>query len=253
MTKKQKAQLILQLLTELYPEPKAELNASNDYEFLFAVIMSAQTTDKQVNKLTDRLFVKYPTLEAFATANLEELAVDMASIGLYRQKAKNLILTAVILINEYEGKVPNSLEAISALHGAGKKTANVVTGDWFGNNQGIAVDTHVMRLANNFGLTKHSEPLKIEEDLKQLFPQDQWSMMSLRLILYGRYHYPARSINHTGPLSHLVSKENNLSKTKKTQKKLSRPFPKLTKSTIKSQKNQSQLSDLGFPKLSPEN
>jgi endonuclease III len=239
MTKKQKAQLILQLLTELYPEPKAELNASNDYEFLFAVIMSAQTTDKQVNKLTDRLFVKYPTLEAFATANLEELAVDMASIGLYRQKAKNLILTAVILINEYEGKVPNSLEAISALHGAG--------------NQGIAVDTHVMRLANNFGLTKHSEPLKIEEDLKQLFPQDQWSMMSLRLILYGRYHYPARSINHTGPLSHLVSKENNLSKTKKTQKKLSRPFPKLTKSTIKSQKNQSQLSDLGFPKLSPEN
>ncbi len=212
MTKKQKAKLIIEILTQLFPDPKPELNATKDYEFLFAVIMSAQTTDKQVNKLTDKLFLKYPTLESFANANLEELSINMSSIGLYKQKAKNIILSANILIQQHEGKVPNSLIDISNLHGAGKKTANVVTGDWFGNNQGIAVDTHVIRLSNNLGLTKNKEPLKIEEDLKKLFPQQQWSKMSLRLILYGRYYYPARKINHEGPLSHLVTNENKIIK-----------------------------------------
>jgi endonuclease III len=230
MTKKQKAKLILELLTELYPDPQPELNASTDYEFLFAVIMSAQTTDKQVNKLTDRLYLKYPSLEAFANADIVQLATDMASIGLYKQKAKNIILTSNILINQYDGKVPNSLEAISSLHGAGKKTANVVTGDWFDNPQGIAVDTHVTRLANNFGLTKHNDPLKIEEDLKKLFPTPEWSKISLRIILYGRYYYPARSINHNGPLSHLVSKENDNTKNKKSK---SKKIPKKPKKILK--------------------
>lgn len=217
MTKKQRVLSIFNILKELYPDPKAELNASSDYEFLFAVIMSAQTTDKQVNKLTDTLFIKYPTLESFADAEIEQLALDMNSIGLYRAKAKNLISTANTLILKFNSQVPNSIEDISSLDGAGRKTANVVTGDWFKNNQGIAVDTHVMRLCKNFGLSKHIDPLKIEQDLMKLFPKAHWSMMSLRLILYGRYYFPAHLYEHDGPLSEYVVRQ-NLEKRRKVIK-----------------------------------
>ncbi|MGL4759719.1 MAG: endonuclease III [Patescibacteria group bacterium] len=218
MTKKQKARLILEILTSLYPDPKAELNASSDYEFLFAVIMSAQTTDKQVNKLTEKLFLKYNSLESFIKTEIEDLANDMRSIGLYKSKANNIHQTAKILINEHNSVVPNDLDSLIKLPGVGKKTANVVLGDWYNNNVGIAVDTHVTRLANNLGLTKSRNPLKIEEDLKKLFPKDQWAKMSLRLILYGRYFYPAHLYEHEGPLSKLVVNLNYSKKNKSIKK-----------------------------------
>ncbi len=209
MTKKERANIMLTILSELYPDPQAELNYTHDYEFLFAVIMSAQTTDKQINKLTDKLFIKYPSLISFADADIDELIIDMNSIGLYRAKAKNLKAAARILIDNFDSKVPNSVAAIMTIPGAAKKTANVVTGDYFKMNEGIAVDTHVIRLSQNFGLTKHKDSLKIEEDLKKLFPKLHWGKMSLRIILYGRYYYPARSTNHDGPLSHLVILDND--------------------------------------------
>lgn len=208
MNRKQRAKEILTILTELYPNPLPELDYTHDYEFLFAVIMSAQTTDKQINKLTSTLFIKYPTLESFAQADLEQLMIDMSSIGLYRAKAKNLIAASKMLIESFDSKVPSTLEEIMLIPGAARKTANVVIADLFNQNVGIAVDTHVIRLSNNFGLTKHQDPIKIESDLKKLFPKSHWGKMSLRIILYGRYYYPARSKEHDGPLSHLVVKEN---------------------------------------------
>ena len=218
MTKKERASIILEVLTELYPEPKAELNYTHDYEFLLAVIMSAQTTDIQINKLTDKLFIKYPTLQSFMDADLDELTKDMNSIGLYRAKAKNLKAAAKILIEQFDSKVPNSVELIMTIPGAAKKTANVVTGDYFNMNEGIAVDTHVIRLSQNFGLTKHKDAIKIEEDLKKLFPKNHWGKMSLRIILYGRYYYPARSVNHEGPLNHIVVLDNDKLGPKKSKK-----------------------------------
>jgi endonuclease III len=208
MTKNNRAKAILQVLQELYPEPKAELNYTHDYEFLFAVIMSAQTTDKQVNKLTDKLYLKYQSLDSFANSDLDQLILDMSSIGLFRAKAKNIKAAAKMLIDEFGSKVPDTIEEIIKIPGAARKTANVVTGDYFKKNYGIAVDTHVIRLSNNFGLTKHQDPLKIEQDLKKLFPKSQWANMSLRLILYGRYYYPAHKNNHEGPLSDLVVNDN---------------------------------------------
>jgi endonuclease III len=188
---KKRASQIMNLLILMYEKPISELYANSDYEFLFAVIMSAQTTDLQVNKLTKILYNKYTSLSSFALAPEDELIKDMSKIGLYRTKAKNIQATAKILIEKWNGKVPNSLEEISKLPGAGKKTANVVTGDYFKNNQGIAVDTHVIRLANRLGLSKEKTPEKIEENLKKLFPKKEWANMSLRLILYGRYYFRA--------------------------------------------------------------
>jgi endonuclease III len=218
MTKKQRASIILEVLSKLYPNPQAELNYTHDYEFLFAVIMSAQTTDIQINKLTDKLFIKYPTLQSFADANLEELTQDMNSIGLYRAKAKNLKAAANLIIEKYNSTVPNSIEEIMTIPGAARKTANVVTGDYFNMNEGIAVDTHVIRLSQNFGLTKNTDAIKIENDLKKLFPKNQWGKMSLRIILYGRYYYPARKSNHEGPLNHIVIKDNDKLGPKKSKK-----------------------------------
>jgi endonuclease III len=209
MTKKERASIMFEVLKELYPQPKAELNYTHDYEFLFAVIMSAQTTDIQINKLTDKLFIKYPSLQSFADANIEELTTDMNSIGLYRAKAKNLKAAANLIIDKYNSQVPNSVDEIMTIPGAARKTANVVTGDYFNMNEGIAVDTHVIRLSQNFGLTKHKDANKIEQDLKKLFPKSEWGKMSLRIILYGRYYYPARSNNHDGPLGHIVVLDND--------------------------------------------
>jgi endonuclease III len=219
MTKIQRSKEILSILTELYPNPLPDLDYTHDYEFLFAVIMSAQTTDKQINKLTSTLFVKYPNLESFANADLDILIKDMSSIGLYRAKAKNLVAAAKMLIQDFDSKVPSTIEEITLIPGAARKTANVVIADLFNQNVGIAVDTHVIRLSNNFGLTKHQDPIKIESDLKKLFPKSHWGKMSLRIILYGRYYYPARSINHEGPLSHLVVKDNQKTSSKKTKLK----------------------------------
>jgi endonuclease III len=201
MTKKQKASIINLILKDLFPDPKCELSYTKDYELLFAVIMSAQTTDKQVNIVTNTLFEKYKTLDDYAKSTQEQLSKDISKIGLYNAKAKNLIKTAQLLITKHNSKVPNDFEAIQTFAGAGRKTANVVGWELFGENYGIAVDTHVARMAFRLGLTKNTDPVKIEQDLIKLLPRDQWGNFGHRLILYGRYNWPARQITHQGVLN----------------------------------------------------
>lgn len=204
MTKKHKVREILAILDMLYPESKTELIYEKDYELLFAVIMSAQTTDKQVNKVTSKLFQKYTSLEDFASADVSVLTQDISSIGLYRAKAKNIIASAKRLVDVYNSKVPNTMQDLTTLPGAARKTANVVLNELYGIHEGIAVDTHVARLSQKLGLTKNTDPKKIEQDLMKIVPRDRWGDFSHKLILYGRYHWTARDKEHTGPLSHLI-------------------------------------------------
>lgn len=181
---------IYAILCAVFPNPKIELNYTQEFEFLFAIIMSAQTTDIQVNKLTSFLFKKYTSLDDYINVPYSELVKDMSSIGLYRAKAMYLKKVADILTNKYNSSVPYDMELLQSLPGVGRKTANVFMSRH--NPQGIAVDTHVIRIARLLGLTSHTNPLKIEQDLMALLPQDQWGNLSIRLILYGRNYSPAR-------------------------------------------------------------
>lgn len=203
MKKQERARLINEHLKLVFPEPKCELNYTKPYELLFAVIMSAQTTDKQVNKVTEKLFEKYTKLEDFAEADLEELMQDISSIGLYRGKAKNIQKTATMLIENYNGDIPRTVKEITAFPGAARKTANVVLWELYRLAEGIAVDTHVKRLSKQLKLTKHDDVKKIEQDLMKLFPQEEWGDVSHRLILYGRYYWPARK-EDSGKLSKIA-------------------------------------------------
>jgi endonuclease-3 len=206
MELKEKAKKIIEILKKEYPTAHTELtyHKSRPYEFLFAVIMSAQTTDKQVNKVTDVLFEKYTSLEDYVKADPAEFAKDISSIGLYKGKAKNIQATAKILLEKYDGKVPATIEEIIELPGAARKTANVVTHELFGKNYGIAVDTHVRRLSQALGLSKNDDVKKIEKDLMAIIPQEEWGDFSRRLILYGRYHWTARSKEPVGPLAEVL-------------------------------------------------
>lgn len=206
MELKEKAKKIIEILKKEYPTAHTELtyHKSRPYEFLFAVIMSAQTTDKQVNKVTDVLFEKYTSLEDYVKADPAEFAKDISSIGLYKGKAKNIQATAKILLEKYDGKVPATIEEIIELPGAARKTANVVTHELFGKNYGIAVDTHVRRLSQALGLSKNDDVKKIEKDLMAIIPQEEWGDFSRRLILYGRYHWTSRSKEPLGPLAEVL-------------------------------------------------
>ncbi len=195
-----RARLINEYLKEVFPNPKCELNYTQPFELLFAVIMSAQTTDKQVNKVTEKLFQKYTKLEDYIKADLDELMEDISSIGLYRGKAKNIQKTAGLLHEKYNGEIPKTVKEIVQFPGAARKTANVVLWELYRLAEGIAVDTHVKRLAGQLNLTEHTDVKKIEQDLMGLFPQEEWGDVSHRFILYGRYYWPARK-EDTGKLS----------------------------------------------------
>lgn len=184
--KSKRALCIRKMLNAMYPSIKSPLNHAHDYEFLFAVIMSAQTTDKQVNVVTAKLFKKYSTLNSIAEAQIEEFQRDIASINLYKTKARNIIRSAQILIETFHGKVPQTLEALITLPGVGRKSANVVMSELWHKPEGIAVDTHVIRLSQKYGLSAHNDPVKIEQDLMKIIPKDEWDLFPLRLIQYGR-------------------------------------------------------------------
>lgn len=206
MLKKQKANIIIKELKKLYPTPKMALNYSHHHELLFAVLMSAQTTDVQVNKVTEKLFKKYPTLQSYINADPKKFEKDISSIGLYKNKAKNILKTAKILHETYNGILPKNIEAITAFPGCGRKTANVVLGVAYNIAHGIAVDTHVTRLAKKFGLTKNSDAKKIEKELMEIIPKKEWVHFTIRMIQYGRDHSPARLIAKTDPISLLLKK-----------------------------------------------
>jgi endonuclease-3 len=174
------------LLAERWPEAICELDHRNAYQLLVATILAAQSTDKLINTVTPALFAKYPDAQALAAADQGEVERMIFSTGFYRMKAKHLIGMARAVVERHGGQVPDTMDELVALPGVARKTANVVLGTALGKAEGIAVDTHVTRLAQRLGLTEHTEPLKIEQDLMQLLPRGQWTEFSHRVILHGR-------------------------------------------------------------------
>jgi endonuclease III len=174
-----------------YPVIGTALYFRNPFELLVATILSAQCTDVQVNKITPALFAKYPTADTMAAATVKQIIPFVKSTGFFRNKAKNIQATATLLVQNYGGQVPASLDELVQLPGVGRKTANVVLGDGFGIT-GITVDTHVGRLSRRLGLTRHQDPVKVERVLNRLIPQVEWTRFSHWLILHGRAVCAAR-------------------------------------------------------------
>ena len=192
MTKEEKIQEIIKRLSKVYPDPGSALHFSNPLELLIATMMSAQTTDKLVNTVTPDLFKRYPTAKAFADAPVEEIAAMIKKVNFYLNKAKNIKAACLMIIEKYDGKVPETMAELDALPGVARKTANVVLGDAFHKTEGIVVDTHVIRLSNRLGLTTQKDPVKIEQDLMKIVPRDKWFAFAHMLVLFGREYCPAR-------------------------------------------------------------
>ena len=189
---------IIEGLRNTYPDAHCGLDFQSPFQLIIATILSAQCTDKRVNIVTHDLFKKYRSPVDLAKANPEELEQEIKSTGFYRNKAKNIRAMAKDLVEKYGGKVPNSMAELTGLAGVGRKTANVVLGNAFGIDEGIVVDTHVMRLTKRLKLSSHSEPEKIEQDLMKLVPQSQWTNFSHWLIWHGRRRCYARNPDCAG-------------------------------------------------------
>lgn len=185
MTKQEVANLAVEELEKLYPDIKCSLKYSNPYELMFATRLSAQCTDARVNIVTGKLFKKYPTLESFADADLEELEQDVKPCGFYHMKAKNLKEMARQLLYNFNGKVPDNMEDLLTLSGIGRKTANLVLGDVYGK-PAVVTDTHFIRITGRLGLTKNKEPAKVEKDLVKLLPLDKSSRFCHQIVQFGR-------------------------------------------------------------------
>ena len=192
MTKKERVQVILTLLYEQYGPTKCYLDHENEWQLLIATMLSAQCTDDRVNLVTKELFRKYPSIQAFAEASLSELERDIHSTGFYHNKAKNIIACCQKLLTEFGGEVPSDIDALTSLAGVGRKTANVVRGNWYGIPS-VVVDTHVKRLSRHLGLTKQEDPVKIEFDLMKIVPKEKWIDINTQLIAHGRKICVARS------------------------------------------------------------
>lgn len=177
---------IIEILKQNFPHAKIALNYRNEWELLVAVILSAQCTDKKVNEVTEKLYRKYPNISAYCNANISEFESDIRSTGFYHNKAKNILSAAKIIAEKYNGKIPNTMEGLIGLPGVARKTANVVLGNAFKIFEGIAVDTHVIRISQRMGLTKNTDPVKIEKDLMKIIPKDQWFNFTYMIIDFGR-------------------------------------------------------------------
>lgn len=184
---------ILKRLDEAYgTEYVCYLNHETPWQLLIAVILSAQCTDARVNIVTKDLFQKYPSLEAFANADLKELEQDIHSTGFYHNKAKNIISCARTLVEKYDGEVPRELEELTALAGVGRKTANVIRGNIY-HEPSVVVDTHVKRISKKLGFTKEDDPVKIEYDLMKVLPKDHWILYNIQITTLGRSICTARN------------------------------------------------------------
>jgi endonuclease-3 len=180
------ARNVVKRLKKAYPGAKCALNHRTPYELLVATILSAQCTDVRVNMVTPSLFATYPTAKALAGAEQRDVEEIIRSTGFFRNKSKNLIGMARALMDRHGGEVPADMEELRVLPGVGRKTANVVLGNAFGMNEGVTVDTHVARLSKLLGLTRHTDPIKIEMDLMALVPRKDWTILSHLLIWHGR-------------------------------------------------------------------
>ena len=184
--KAERARTILGRLKKEYPDARCALDHGDAYQLLVATILSAQCTDARVNLVTPALFARYPKAQVLAAADPAEVEELIRSTGFFRNKTKSLIGMARALVAGHGGAVPRSMEELRVLPGVGRKTANVVLGNAYGINEGVTVDTHVTRLSRLLGLTRHDDPVKIEQDLMQLFPQEEWALLSHLLIFHGR-------------------------------------------------------------------
>jgi endonuclease III len=182
----ERAAKLYDVLAQTYPDAHCALDHNGPFELLAATILSAQCTDKRVNMVTPTLFARYPDAAALAAAKQEDVEEIIRSTGFFRNKATNLIAMAGALVDRHGGEVPADMDALVALPGVGRKTANVVLGNSFARNEGIVVDTHVSRLSQRLGLTRDTDPVKIETSLVPLFPRDRWTMLSHLLIEHGR-------------------------------------------------------------------
>jgi len=183
---------ILRHLDEMYPHATCALHHRNAWELLVATILSAQCTDKRVNEVTPGLFAKYPTPRDFAAVRPEVLANDIRSTGFFNNKAKSVVGAAKRVVAEFGGQVPRTMEEMLTIPGAARKTANVVLGTAYGIASGVVVDTHVQRVSRRLDLTKQTDPVKIEQDLMKVVPQERWILFSHQVILHGRERCQAR-------------------------------------------------------------
>ncbi len=206
MTDSEKILHITKKLKELFPDPHTPLNWGNSWELYVAVALSAQQTDVGVNKVTDALFKKYKTLDDYRNVSLEDFEKDVHSINFYKGKAKAIKKAADIVFEKYSGNLPQSMDELLTLPFIGRKTANVILQEAFGKSEGIVVDTHVKRLSNLFGLSKNSEPVKIEKDLMEIVPQKDWREFGLGLTHYGREYCKANCKHIDCPLRVFIAK-----------------------------------------------
>jgi len=196
MNIKERVAEVIKLLKKEYPEPKTALNFRSPFELLVATILSAQTTDALVNKVTENLFKKYRNIKDYADISLETLQKDLSSINFYKTKAKNIQGAARMIVERFSSKVPKTMGELTNLPGVARKTANIILSNTYGINEGIAVDTHVRRLAYRLGLTKNEDPVKIETDLMAVTPKEEWGNLSHLLIFHGRKICQAKKPKH---------------------------------------------------------
>ena len=188
---------ILKRLKKEYLEPKTALNYKTPFELLVSTILSAQTMDAQVNKVTESLFKKYRSVKEFADADPEKFQKDVSSVNFYRNKAKNIQGSARMIVEKFNSQVPKTMDELTTLPGVARKTANIVLSVIYGINEGIAVDTHVKRLAFRLGLTKNEDPVKVEQDLMAITPRQEWGNISHLLIFHGRKICQAKKPRHS--------------------------------------------------------
>jgi endonuclease III len=196
MNTKEKIIDIIKRLKKEYPEPKTALHFRSPFDLLVATILSAQATDVLVNKVTADLFTKYTSVKDYADVPLERLRKDVSSINFYKTKAKNIQASAQIIVENFHTKVPKTMEELTTLPGVARKTANIILSNAYGINVGIAVDTHVKRLSYRLGLTKNEDPVKIERDLMESAPREDWANLSHLLIFHGRKICQAKKPKH---------------------------------------------------------
>ena len=203
---KEKVQAIIDLLKIQYPQALCALQYDKDYELMIAVRLSAQCTDARVNLVTPALFAAYPTLQSLADASISDIEGYIHSCGFYRQKAKDIVLACQMLLAEYNGKVPGTMEELLKLPGVGRKTANLLLGDIFGTPGSVVCDTHCIRICGRLGLSSGTDPEKVERQLRAILPPEESSDFCHRIVLFGREICTARSPKcESCPLSHLCT------------------------------------------------
>ena len=191
----ERAKTIIKLLKNNYPDARCSLDYGSVHELMVATILSAQCTDERVNKTTPALFKKYPSVKAFAEADLNELAQHIFATGFHNSKAKSIKLSAIQLLEKYDGKIPDKLSELVKLQGVGRKTASVILGEGYNLAEGIVVDTHVGRISRLLGFTNEKDPVKIEKDLMKIIPKKDWIIYSHLMIDHGRTLCKARKPN----------------------------------------------------------